>query len=137
MLRMKGFAVYALVAGALAFSACATTSTRAPSPTAQLQPNGLSAAAVAIDGDKPIEILNSDSRAHQIYSHDCPELASEVLEPGQRFIANLGDGPKTCHFQDLLYPLAAQFHGTVEVRPTEKAPFTWSGYSSASSSSVQ
>jgi hypothetical protein len=120
----------ALVAGALALSACATTSTTARSTataTATLEANGLSAARISVEGDRSIAIVNSDSRPHQIYSHDCPELSSTVLEPGQSFVMQLGDGPKTCHFQDLLDPLAPEFRGTVDVGPSSRSPVTWRG----------
>jgi len=131
MQRMKKMTVGALVAAALALSACATLSMSAKT---KLQPDGLSAARVSVDGDKSIEIMNSDAKPHQIYSHDCPALSSAVLEPGQSFVAFLGEGPKTCHYQDLLNPEASSFQGTVEVRPSTRSPITW--YGGAHSASI-
>jgi hypothetical protein len=99
----------------------------ARSATVTVEPSGLSAARVSVEGDRSIAILNADTKPHQIYSYDCPELSSTILAPGQRFVMQLGDGPKTCHFQDLLNPLAPELHGTVDVGPSSRSPITWRG----------
>ena len=69
-----------------------------------------------------LTFLNGDGRAHQIYSPECPELDSTLLQPGQFYRAALGIGPKVCHYQDLLAPAVAAYAGTVEVRRPPRDP---------------
>jgi hypothetical protein len=58
----------------------------------------------------------------------CPELASTALRPGQVYTVTLWAGPKVCHFQDMLSPLAPIYFGTVEVqKPRHNLAFTGDG----------
>lgn len=62
-----------------------------------------------------VHFVNTDARPHEIYSSDCGELSSTLLEPGDQYLATVGLGPKVCHFQDLLAPGASEYWGTIEV----------------------
>src|SRR5215468_6585319 len=105
-----------VVAGAVALSACAATAgVSRPPVTETLAQGGVSASRVSIDTDGALHFRNADEKPHQIYSNDCPELSSTIIEPGQSYQARLGQGPKTCHFEDLLDPLTPGFWGTVDV----------------------
>jgi hypothetical protein len=81
-----------------------------------LDVNGVSAPALAIESFGALTFVNGDAKPHQIYSPDCPELATTVLRPGQVYTVTLSVGPKVCHFQDLLSPLASTYFGTVDVQ---------------------
>jgi len=85
-------------------------------PVEVLDVNGVSAPALSIESGGALTFVNGDARAHQIYSPDCPELASTALRPGQVYTVTLSAGPKVCHFQDLLAPLASTHSGTVDVQ---------------------
>src|SRR6266849_3081921 len=81
-----------------------------------LAAKGLSAPALSIESGGALTFVNGDAKPHQIYSPDCPELASPALRPGQVYTVTLSPGAKVCHFQDLLAPLAPAYSGTVEVQ---------------------
>ena len=109
----------------VATSACAglrdgTRSRNAQSnPIEVLDVNGVSAASLSIESGGALTFVNGDAKPHQIYSPDCPELASTALRPGEVYTLAVAPGPKVCHFQDLLAPLASAWSGTVEVqKPT-------------------
>ncbi len=85
-------------------------------PIELLDANGLSAPALSIESGGALTFVNGDAKPHQIYSPDCPELASTALRPGQVYTVTLSAGPKVCHFQDLLAPLALTYSGTVDVQ---------------------
>ena len=105
------------VLGCVAASACAAASRESrQAPIEVLDANGVSAQAVSVESGGALTFMNGDARPHQIYSPDCPELASTALQPGQLYTVTLSDGPKVCHFQDLLDPLAPAWSGTVEVQ---------------------
>ena len=87
-----------------------------PAPVERLDERGVSAKVLAIEGGNTLQFVNGDARPHQIYSNDCGELSSTILQPGETWSTAVGSGPKVCHFQDLLAPLAAGYNGTVEVR---------------------
>ena len=91
-------------------------------PIAVLDGGGVSAPALIVDSGGALTFLNGDGRAHQIYSPECPELDSTLLQPGQFYRAALGIGPKVCHYQDLLAPAVAAYAGTVEVRRPPRDP---------------
>ena len=105
------------VLGCVAASACAAAGRESrQAPIEVLDANGVSAQAVSVESGGALTFMNGDARPHQIYSPDCPELASTALQPGQLYTMTLSDGPKVCHFQDLLDPLAPAWSGTVEVQ---------------------
>ena len=105
------------VLGCVAASACAAAGRESrQTPIEVLDANGVSAQAVSVESGGALTFMNGDARPHQIYSPDCPELASTALQPGQLYTVTLSDGPKVCHFQDLLDPLAPAWSGTVEVQ---------------------
>jgi len=105
------------VLGCVAASACAAAGRESrQAPIEVLDANGVSAQAVSVESGGALTFMNGDARPHQIYSPDCPELASTALQPGQLYTVTLSDGPKVCHFQDLLDPLAPAWSGTVEVQ---------------------
>jgi hypothetical protein len=106
-----------LCAGACACAAASRESRQAPIEL--LDANGVSAQAVSIESSGALTFVNGDVRPHQIYSPDCPELASTALRPGQVYTVTVPVGPRVCHFQDLFAPLAASYSGTVQV---QKAP---------------
>jgi len=85
-------------------------------PIELLDANGLSAPALSIESGGALTFVNGDAKPHQIYSPDCPELASTALGPGQVYTATLSTGPKVCHFQDLFAPLAPAYYGTIDVQ---------------------
>jgi len=86
-----------------------------PVPEERLDERGVSAPAITVEAGGALRFVNADARPHQIYSNDCPELSSTVLNPGDAWSATVGDGIKVCHFHDLLAPLAIPYSGTVEV----------------------
>jgi hypothetical protein len=101
----------------LALSACAGTLREArPAATERLDGQGTSASALSIESGGRLRFVNDDSRPHQIYSNDCPELSSPLLGPGDSFTATVGAGAKVCHFEDLLAPSASAYAGTVGVK---------------------
>ena len=101
-------------AGMCACAASAQEGRRAPIEV--LDANGVSSPAVSIESGGALTFVNGDGKPHQIYSADCPELASTALRPGQVYTVTLSPGPKVCHFQDLLAPLAPAYSGTVAVQ---------------------
>ncbi|TMB05331.1 MAG: hypothetical protein E6J64_11255 [Deltaproteobacteria bacterium] len=101
-------------AGVCACAALARESRQAPIEL--LDAKGVSAPAVSIESGGALTFMNGDAKPHQIYSPDCPELASTALRPGQLYTVTLSPGPKVCHFQDLLAPLVPAYSGTVEVQ---------------------
>ncbi len=103
-----------LCAGACACAAASREGRQAPIEL--LDAKGVSAQAVTIESSGALTFVNGDAKPHQIYSPDCPELASTALRPGQVFTVTVPAGPRVCHFQDLLAPLAVSYSGTVQVQ---------------------
>ena len=101
-------------AGLCACAASAMENRR--NPIELIDAKGISAPALSIASGGALTFVNGDARAHEIYSPDCPELASTALQPGQAYTVTLSQGPKVCHFQDLLAPLAPAWSGTVDVQ---------------------
>ena len=117
MNRILMMAAFACSAG-LACAAAGKDS-RQESPIEVLDANGVSASTLSVESGGSLTFVNGDASPHQIYSPDCRELASTALRPGQVYTVSMSSGPKVCHFQDLLAPLASAWSGTVEVqRPT-------------------
>jgi hypothetical protein len=81
----------------------------------RLDEQGVSAPVLPVEAGGVMRFVNADARPHQIYSNDCGELSSTLLNPGDTYSTQLGAGPKMCHFQDLLAPLAAGYSGTLQV----------------------
>jgi hypothetical protein len=110
--------------GALALSAlcgCAALRREArQEPIERLGENGVSAPALRVEAGSVLQFVNADARPHQVYSNDCGELSSTLLRPGETYAVEIGTGPKTCHFQDLLAPLATAYAGTVEVHDEQE-----------------
>src|SRR5690348_8119899 len=71
-------------------------------PVEVLDVNGVSAPELSVESGGLVTFVNGDAKSHQIYSPDCPELASTALRPGQVYSVTISAGPKVCHFQDLL-----------------------------------
>jgi len=105
------------VLGCASVCACAALARESrQDPIELLDANGVSSPALSIESGGALTFVNGDAKAHQIYSPDCPELASTALRPGQVYTVMLSPGPKVCHFQDLLAPLASAYSGTVDVQ---------------------
>jgi hypothetical protein len=113
---MKMDAMKLLVAGLTALCGCAGMSREArPESVERLDGRGVSEAFLDVEAGAALQFVNDDVRPHQLYSNDCGELSSAILTPGATHAARIGTGPKLCHFQDLLAPLASGYAGTVQV----------------------
>jgi hypothetical protein len=123
-MQMKVPSRFAVLVFAIAASCAALRSEMHESPLAVLDAAGIAPPAMTVDSWGTVTFLNGDSRLHQIYSPECPELDSTLLQPGESFRAALGAGPKVCHFQDLLAPSVAAYAGTVEVRRGRPDPLS-------------
>jgi hypothetical protein len=111
----------AVMAGLTMLWGCAGLAPRLTQrPTERLDERGISAPALIVEAGSVIEFVNADARSHQIYSNDCGELSSMVLNPGDTYALAIGLGPKLCHFQDLLAPLSAAYSGTIEVHDEQE-----------------
>ena len=86
----------------------------------RFEERGVSAPALAVESGSVLRFVNSDTRPHQVYSNDCTELSSTVLQPGETYSAQLGPGDKVCHFQDLLAPQSSQYSGTLKVHDADE-----------------
>ena len=105
------------VAGLTALCGCAGMSREARQESVErLDRSGVSAPFLDVEAGDALQFVNDDERPHQVYSKDCAELSSAVLNPGGRYAAQIGRGPKLCHFQDRLAPLAGDYSGTIRVR---------------------
>ena len=109
------------VLGCASVCACAALARESrQDPIELLDANGVSSPALSIESGGALTFVNGDAKAHQIYSPDCPELASTALRPGQVYTVMLSPGPKVCHFQDLLAPRAIGYSGTLEVHDEQE-----------------
>ena len=125
MLRRSNLGVI-FFACASALAACATTAAQPDKPvTEQIQTSGLSQPALEVASDKTVNFVNSDQRPHQIYSNDCNELSSMVILPGQQYSTLVGEGPKTCHYEDLLDPTSPLYMGTFSVKRPPESEYNW------------
>src|SRR2546427_2826963 len=96
----------------------------------RLDEHGVSAPVLEAASGAALQFVNADVRPHQIYSNDCSELSSTVLNPGDRFSVAIRIGPKACHFQALLAPLSTRYFGPPQARdereewrlPTQACP---------------
>lgn len=115
-MALQRMAKFSLVAVFSAVSACAGIASQArPDTTERIGSQGVSSSSVSVVAGDQLQFVNDDTRAHQIYSNDCVELSSTVLQPGDAFTATVGAGDKTCHFEDLLAPAAQGYQGVVHV----------------------
>jgi hypothetical protein len=123
-MALQQMAKMTTLATILAVSACAgMREAQQPTATERLDGQGTSAPALSVESGSQLLFKNDDSRPHQIYSNDCPELSSTVLRPGDAFTATIGEGAKVCHFEDLLHPSASGYAGTIGVlRPADPIP---------------
>jgi hypothetical protein len=121
---MKAFSQIAIVF-CVATSACAGLSTRARDQSVAvtiIDESGVRSHEMSVDEGGALTFVNADRTPHQIYSPECPELDSLLLQPGQTHRAVFGAGPKVCHFEDLLAPYLGAYAGTVEVRRSTPDP---------------
>jgi hypothetical protein len=107
------------VATLLAVCGCAGIG-RARSFVERFDESGVSAPALTVESGSVLQFVNADTRPHQIYSNDCNELSSTVLQPGETYSAQIGPGDKLCHFQDLLAPLSSSYSGTLQVHDADE-----------------
>lgn len=110
-------AVAAVVA---ALCGCAGLLREKQEPVERLDEHGVSAPALTVESGTILQFVNADARPHQIYSNDCSELSSTVLNPGDIYAAGIGIGPKECHFQDLLLPLSTGYSGILQVHDEQE-----------------
>jgi hypothetical protein len=101
-----------MAVGLVGLSACGS----ALSPTARIGEGGVVPNILSVGAVGTLHFVNADSRPHQIYSSDCPEVSSSVIAPGTESALNMGRGPKLCHFRDRLSTDAPAYSGTVEVK---------------------
>ncbi len=121
---MRTLSRFAMIIGLSAAGACAATMSKTPqSVVARFDQHGVSRLDRAVPSYGVLVFENDDSRPHEIYSNDCPELGSQLLPPGQTFATTVAEGPKTCHFQDLLAPAAPELTGTVRVASPPESAF--------------
>ena len=119
---MKSFAIVGIMI-CTAASSCAVLSPRAHESSVEvLDSRGLRPPHLTVDSGGAVEFINDDRAVHQIYSPECPELASRLLYPGQSYHAVFGEGPKVCHFEDLVAPSDEAYAGTVQVRESPRQP---------------
>ncbi len=86
----------------------------------RLDEHGVSAPVLQIEAGNLLAFVNADARPHQIYSNDCAELSSTILNPGDTYSVAVGTGPKVCHFQDLLAPLSTGYSGILRVNDEQE-----------------
>jgi hypothetical protein len=122
-MSMKMIAVTCL--SALCGCAGLVRETREPA-VERLDLRGLSSPMLLVEAGSALRFVNADARPHQIYSNDCGEVSSTLLNPGDIYSTQIGVGPKVCHFQDLLSPLDAGYSGTLQVHAQEAlVPLPW------------
>jgi hypothetical protein len=85
----------------------------------RLDGRGVSSPMLLVETGSVLRFVNADARPHQIYSNDCGEVSSTLLNPGDIYSTQVGSGLKVCHFQDLLSPLDAGYSGTLQVQAQE------------------
>lgn len=111
----------ALLALALA-PACSDDNAAGSAPTVTIDEQGLSPSTFSMPAYGTFWFVNDDSVPHQLYSHDCAELSTRIVMPGEEIEAFVGAGGATCHVQDMLAPLARKYWGIIEV-DAEPAPY--------------
>ena len=110
----------ALLVGLAAAAGCGKTlPTARETLTESLDQTGVTPRTRQVESGALLQFVNTDVRPHEIYSSDCRELASTPLAAGQAVYVRLAPGPKLCHFQDLLAPMASEYWGTVSVSEPE------------------
>ena len=85
----------------------------------RLDGRGVGSSMLLVEAESVLRFVNADARPHQIYSNDCGEVSSTVLNPGGVYSTQVGTGLKICHFQDLWSPLDAGYAGTLHVQAQE------------------
>src|SRR3954470_1909874 len=70
-------------------------------PIAVLDASGVASHALTVDSGGLLTFLNGDGKAHQIYSPECPELDSTILQPGELHSGAVGAGQEVLHLQEL------------------------------------
>lgn len=117
---MNSMKVVTMVSLSALFGCAGLAREARPAYLERLDGDGVSARTLIVEAGSVLSFLNADARPHQIYSNDCSELSTIVLNPGDTSRARLGTGPKVCHFEDLFAPGAAPYSGTLQVRNTEE-----------------
>ena len=84
-----------------------------------LDGHGVSSPMLAVEAGAGLRFVNRDTQPHQIYSNDCGEVSSTLLNPGGVYSTQVGTGLKVCHFQDLLSPLDAGYAGSLQIQAQE------------------
>ena len=85
----------------------------------RLDERGVSSPMLLVGAGSVLRFVNADARPHQIYSNDCGEVSSTLLNPGGVYSTQVGTGLKVCHFQDLLSPLDAGYAGSLQIQAQE------------------
>ena len=85
----------------------------------RLDERGVSSPMLLVAAGSVLRFVNADARPHQIYSNDCGEVSSTLLNPGGVYSTQVGTGLKVCHFQDLLSPLDAGYAGSLQIQAQE------------------
>src|SRR5712671_22206 len=81
----------------------------------RLDERGVSSPMLLVGAGSVLRFVNADARPHQIYSNDCGEVSSTLLNPGDVYSTQVGAGPKVCHLQDLLAPLDVRYSALLQV----------------------
>jgi len=81
----------------------------------RLDQRGFSSAMLVIEAGSLLRFVNADTHPHQVYSNDCGEVSSTLLNPGDTYSTQVGAGPKVCHLQDLLAPLDLRYSALLQV----------------------
>jgi len=68
---------------------CVSIARSSRSPVERLDERGVSAPSLTLEVGSVLQFVNADSHPHQIYSNDCNELSSTVLQPGETYNAML------------------------------------------------
>jgi len=84
----------ALLALALA-PACSDDNAAGSAPTVTIDEQGLSPSTFSMPAYGTFWFVNDDSVPHQLHSHDCAELSTRIVMPGEEieaFVATIGRG---------------------------------------------
>lgn len=110
-----------VVAGLSALCGCAGLGGEARQASVeQFDEHGARTPMLMVEAGSLLRFVNADVRPHQVYSNDCAELSSTLLNPGDTYTATIRSGPRLCHFQDLLAPIATSYSGVVQVHDDEQ-----------------
>src|SRR5260370_20958691 len=83
----------------------------------RLDVRGVSSPMLLVEAGSALRFVNADPRPHQIYSNDCGEGSSTLLNPGDIYSTQVRTGPNGSHFPDLFAPPHAGFPPTLPGHP--------------------